>query len=177
MATNSVSLFGALKVDGYNLVENPSQFYRDANAEYITFVRLLTAKIQGVLQTGFYIAYINPKGLTQEYFFLPVRANLQNLTDFKNGLLALNTYKNTFTLYTGLVKTSNQPTGFFTNLPALQKQVLVNDDKCDTNYLASKQQTAVTIKTAPNILSAFVMYFTGDQNSAGQYLYFTSSGN
>ena len=174
--SNTVSLFGAVKVDGYNYIQHPSTFYRDANAEYILWVRLINTTINKVKANYFYLAYMNPKGLTQEYFILPIQTNLQNLTDFQAGLLAIND-KNTFTLWTSLYKTSNQPHGFLANLGATLLQVLVNDDKADDQYLAAQNLTAVSITTAPNLLSKFIFYLTGDQNYAGSYKYFVKTGN
>lgn len=177
MATNSISLFGATKVDGKNLIPDGNNFFRDANCASIIYVRLIKSQFgSNPLYPCFYIAYQAPRTLTVEYFILPTRTGLETLTDFKEGLTALNTYANTFTLYTDLYKTSNQPSGFFTNLTAEYLKVLTNDLYCEAQYLPNKDWTAVSCNIF-NTLSKFVFYFTGDQNYAGQYLYFTETGN
>lgn len=178
MATNSISLFGASVVDGKKLIEDPSQFFRDAMASSIMYVRMVKSAWGGNPQYPcFYIAYQAPRSLTVEYFILPTHANLTTLTQFKAGLTALNTYANTFTLYTGLVKTSNQPSGFFTNLASGYLEVLINNTFTNTPlYIPKNDQTSVSVNIF-NALSKFVFYFSGDQTYAGQYLYFTNTGN
>lgn len=176
MATNSISLFGATVVDGKNLIPDGNNFFRDANCASIIYVRMVKSQFGGNPQYPcFYIAYQAPRTLTVEYFILPTATGLETITDFHQGITAINS-GNTFTLYTGLYKTSNQPSGFFTNLTSGYKEVLTNDLYCEAQYLPNKDWTAVSCNVN-NALSKFIFYFTGDQNYAGQYLYFTDSGN
>lgn len=181
---NVVSLFGAVKVNGINLIQNPSTFFEQVSASSIMWVKqpVSITNAYGQPQMAFEIRYQNPKGLTEDSFFLPKETNadtagnnLQNLTDFLNGLIAVGGARNQFSILNNLFKTSNQPPNM---LPGNQSILINNDFIYAINYLATPNLTAVTINRT-NALSKFVMYFTGDQLSGDSlaYSYFGALGN
>ena len=171
---NALSLYNAIQENGKQIYK-PTAYFRDLSSYKIIYVMLKNATVNGVKQLCFYIAYQNPKGLSMEYFILPTRSDLNTLSQFQAGLVAINA-ANTFTLWYNLVSTSNQPSGFFTNIPSSQKSVLINNDYGVGQYLAKKNQTVVAVDIF-NAQSRMNFYFDGDQNYAGNYYYFTNAGN
>ena len=172
---NLISLFGAVSANGKLLIENPSVFYRDVNASNILWVKqpVSVTDSAGTVVQAFQIYYQNPRGLVVEIYYLPVEANLANLTDFLAGLVALGGARNQFTIYNNLFKTSNQSQY---QLPGNQS-VLINNDFIDAvNYMALANLTQVIVNQV-NSLSKFYMFFTGKQNASGQYEYFVKTGN
>lgn len=178
--TNTLSLFGAVNYNGKYLVENPSRFYQDVSIGNIIYVRMVNIKYKGQPTNAFYILYQQPKSVSASEYLLLTQPNLQNLFEFQAGLSAINSSKNTFTLYNNLIKTSNQPAGYFVGKSYNLLQVLVNDGFTDAvQYLPNYKPTACTAVTINvlNALSKFIIFVSGDQNYAGGSHYFTAYGN
>lgn len=168
---NNLSLFGAIKVNGL-LIADPGQFFLDVNPGYIVKVVLCRIKAaNGNLTQAFQIIYQNPKGLTEETFYLPTHTNMTSLTDFLQGLQAIDG-KNTFTIFDNLVRSSAQGS----STVAANTSVLLNDDYYQRQYVAKLNQTLVTVNVT-NELSRLQLWFAGDQTVAGAYYYFYNTGN
>jgi hypothetical protein len=168
---NNLSLFGAIKVNGLFVVQS-QPFFTDVNPGYIESVQLCRIKdASGVLVQAFQIKYQNPKGLTEEVFYLQTHTNMTTLSDFLSGLQAINA-KNTFTIFTDLERSSDQASSTI----AANTDVLLNDDYYQRQYVPRTNQTLVTINVA-NRLNKRQLWFAGDQTIAGSYYYFYNTGN
>lgn len=171
--SNLISLYGAIKVNGI-FIANYSEFLQDCPASQIVSVQKTTIdNLYGTPSECFWIRVVNPQGLTVEDVFLQTHTGLTTLANFASGLAAQST-TNTFTTYTNLVKSSDLDS----NLVAANTDILINDFYAISGrtYLPDAHQTLVSV-SVKNRLSYTQYYFEGDQTYAGDYTYFTSSGN
>lgn len=170
--SNLISLYGAIKVNGLFIADYAS-FLQDCPASQIVSVMPTTfPDINGNDTAGFWVRVQNPMGLTVEDVYLAPNAGLVTLANFASGLTAVST-TNTFTTYTDLVRGSDFPEGFV----AANTSMLLNDVFTQNRtYDPNNDQTLINV-TAKNRLSYTQYVFDGDQTNAGQYEYFTSSGN
>ncbi len=173
MAKNMISLFGAVKVNGL-LIANPYSFFQDANIAQIVWVHSPTTiqNAQGNDITAFQVMYVEPQSLTYTTFYLPTRVGLTTLANFKTGLTTINA-GNLFTIYTSLVKSSDQAS---TRIPAGVDMMFGDNHMEGEQYLNSSGQTVVSVNIK-NRLIRTNFFFSGNQTYAGQYLYFKSDGN
>lgn len=167
---NQISLFGAVVVNGYQLV-NPEQFFQDVSPKDIVTVELtIIVNGSGTSVPAFKIVYNNRQGLTQDTYFLGTHNGLTTLANFKSGLAAVSA-DNKFTIYTDLIRTSNWASSM---VPA-SYSMLINDAYTTRIYMTNGNQTQVNV-TQVNSLSKLQCYFQGDQTLAGTYYYFYSWG-
>lgn len=167
--SNQASLFGAVKVNGYNLAPL-ANFFQDVSPQNIVSVELTTVKNpQGNTVPAFKIVYNNQIGLTQDTYYLPTHNNLTTLANFKTALAALGS--NPFTIYTNLIKTSD----WAQSLVPASYSVMLNDALCKRQYIQTKNQTLVTVHMSNRLMNT-LYYFTGDQTTAGAYYYLYSWG-
>lgn len=160
---NLISLLGAVKINGQVLT---SPFYQDGN-NLVTVQGPVT--IEGV--SSFYLTCNSPRSLPATTVALRA-VEIGSLDNFATGLLT--TFpKATFQKYIDLVRGSNIAEG----LVAANTDMLINDQSTvSRTYLPDTDETLVQVELK-NALSLVTYTFAGDQTSAGQYYYFTVSGN
>lgn len=175
--SNFISLYGAIKVNGL-WIANYTDFLADCPASQIVSVQLTSLVNQnGTDSPCFWIRVINPQGLTVEDIYLQTHTGLTTLANFASGLTAQSA-TNTFTTYDNLVRTSD----LASNLVASGTSVLLNDVYSIGSigggrvYNPNTDETTVYVNIK-NRLSYTQYVFSGDQTYAGDYTYFTSSGN
>jgi hypothetical protein len=171
--SNLISLYGAVKVNGI-FIATYDDFLQDCPASQIVSVQLVTIQdINGNDQPSFWVRVINPQGLTVEDVFLATNNGLLTLDNFASGLAAQSA-TNKFTKYTDLVRGSD----IDANLVEPNTDMLFNDFFTipGRTYNPNEDQTIVSLNVK-NRLSYTVYVFEGDQTYAGDYTYFTSTGN
>jgi len=171
--SNLISLYGAIKVNGI-FIANYSDFLQDCPASMIVSVQKVTIdNINGDATPTFWIRVVNPQGLTVEDVFLSTNDNLLTLANFKAGLEA-QSGTNKFTTYEDLIRGSD----IDSNLVAAETDMLINDFYTvnGRTYDPTAHETIVSVNVK-NRLSYTIYVFDGDQTYAGDYTYFTSTGN
>lgn len=158
-----ISLLGAVKINGQVLT---SPFYQDGN-NLVTVQGPVT--IEGV--SCFYLTCNSPRNLPATTVALRAE-EIGTIANFLTGLATVFP-KASFTKYDNLVRGSNIPEGFV----AASTSLLINDQSTvSRTYLPDTDETLVQVELK-NALSLVNYVFSGDQTDAGQYYYFTSSGN
>lgn len=162
---NFVSLYGAIKVNGVLLTYN--QFKEDINPAGIRFVMPCTIKdINDNLVNAYWIKYQNDRQLTADDIYLPVNTYIENLTEFKAALTALNT-SNTFTIYTDLISSSQIAAG----LVPENYDMIIGDLNTSRYFIPKQVVTKVNVNITNEVLPV-TFSFAGDQVYAGDYQYF-----
>jgi hypothetical protein len=158
-----ISLLGTVKINGQVLT---SPFYQDGN-NIVTVQGPVT--VEDV--SCFYLTCNAPRSLPATTVCLRAE-EIGDLDDFASGLATVFT-KASFSKYTDLVRGSNIAEG----LVASGTDLLINDQATvSRTYLPDTDETLVQVVLG-NALSLVNYVFAGDQTDAGQYYYFTSSGN
>ncbi len=168
MASNYISLHGAVNKNGKPIDFTNSPLLEDINAECLVQVQLTKClNISGVLVDAFRLFLSNYGGLSYSDVYLYTYANFTTIQQFANGLGLLGTSV-PFTIYTGLKSIDYKP------VTTLNQSILINDNyvvPSGRRYVPQSNSTFVTIKWA-NDLSKQKWEFTGDQTFAGLYSYF-----
>ncbi len=169
--SNLISLYGATKVDGRYLVNE--NFLQDCSpANIVSVMNCIFPNAEGVDVPGFWIRYQNPMGLTIEDIYMATHTDLTTLDEFLTGLGVVSA-TNKFTKYTDLQSGSDIAAGL---VPA-DTDMLINDIFTQGRAYNVDDNNTFVLVTAKNRLSYTKYVFAGDQTYAGQYEYFTASGN
>lgn len=168
MASNYISLHGAVNKNGkpIDFLNNP--LTSDINAESLVYVQLSQCvNAQGVLVPAFLLFLSNPGGLTYSDVYLYTYPNFTTIQQFANGLGLLGTTV-PFLIYTGLKSIDYKP------VTTLNQSIILNDNYVvpgGRRYQSQTNSTFVTIKWANNLIKQ-KWEFTGNQTFAGNYTYF-----
>jgi len=169
MASNYVSLYGAVNKNGKPIDFKNSPLLEDIPAENIVYVQLSSClNISGQLVPAFLLFLSNPGGLTYSTVYLYTYPGFTTIQQFANGLGLLGTSV-PFTIYTNLLSIDYKP------VITSGQSVLINDNyvvpggrKLSTQGGTS---TYVTLKWANNLIKQ-KWQFAGNQTFAGNYTYF-----
>jgi len=174
MATNYVSLKGAVNKNGQPIDFLTSPLKEDITTENIVWVRLSqAANSSGTLIPAFEVMVEDKASLTAIAVYLYTYTGFSTITDFNGGLI-YNATETPFTRYVNLLTidfaTVIDPTGTTNKAQG----VLINDryvSGVGRRYQTSSNSTFVNVKFA-NRLVPTVFEFSGNQTIAGTGAYF-----
>lgn len=168
MASNYISLHGAVNKDGKPIDFTNTPLLSDINAQSLVYVQLTKClNITGTLVNAFRLFLSNPGGLTYSDVYLYTYPNFTTIQQFANGLGLLGT-EVPFTIYTNLLSID------YKAVTTASQSILINDRYVvpgGRRYVPQSNSTFVTIKWANN-QSKQKWEFSGNQTFAGGYTYF-----
>lgn len=168
MASNYLSLFGAVSKNGKPIDFKNSPLTADINTESIVYVQLSQClNITGQLVPAFKLFLSNPGGLTYSVVYLYTYPGFTTISQFKNGLATLGT-ETPFTTYVNLVSID------YKAVNTAGQSVLINDRFVvpgGRSYILQNNTTYVSLKWTNNLLKQ-KWGFLGNQTIAGTYTYF-----
>lgn len=168
MASNYISLYGAVNKDGKPIDFTNTPLESDINTESLVWVKLgHCLNASGTLVPAFELFLNNYGGLTYSVVYLYLYPGFTTIQDFYNGL-GVTGAAGQFTQYLNLV-TIDYKAQTTTGLSVLVNTKYVVPG--GRQYLPQQNITYVNLKWANNLLKQ-KWGFTGNQTFAGNYAYF-----